>query len=75
MMEAFFDLGDRYASESGWEDFALTKICLFSMGLAAGMQVPDKYRKVALGAAAVGFAATYVPLMAKVFRIAAGTRH
>ena len=40
------------------------------MGLAAGTQVPDKYKKAAVGAAAGVFAVTYVPLMTKVFRIA-----
>ena len=69
-MNRLLDLGNRYAEESSWVDFALVKFCLFSMGLAAGTQVPDKYKKKAIGAAACVFAATYVPLMAKMFRIA-----
>jgi len=70
MFRAFLDLGDNYAKESSWKDFALTKFCLFSMGLIAGTQVPEKYKKPVIGAAASVFAITYVPLMAKVFRIA-----
>ena len=43
---------------------------LISMGLAVGIQVPDKHKKKAMGAAACVFASTYVPLMAKLFRVA-----
>ena len=70
MLKKLLDLGNRYAKESTWKDFALVKFCLFSMGLAAGTQVPDKHKKKAIEAAACVFAATYIPLMAKVFRIA-----
>ena len=70
IMRKLLDIGNRYAKESTWKDFALVKFCLFAMGLAAGTQVPDKYKKAAVGAAAGVFAVTYVPLMAKLFRIA-----
>ena len=69
-MRKLLNFGNRYARESSWKDFALVKFCLFAMGLAAGTQVPDKYKQAALGAAAGVFAVTYIPLMAKVFRIA-----
>ena len=69
-MRKLLDIGNRYAKESTWKDFALVKFCLFAMGLAAGTQVPDKYKKAAVGVAAGVFAVTYVPLMTKVFRIA-----
>lgn len=69
-MNKLLDLGNRYAKESSWRDFALVKFCLFAMGLIAGTQVPDKYKKPVIGTAAGVFALTYVPLMAKVFRIA-----
>ena len=59
-MRKLLEIGNRYAKESTWKDFAL----------AAGTQVPDKYKKAAVGAAAGVFAVTYVPLMTKVFRIA-----
>jgi hypothetical protein len=70
MLQKLLKLGDRYASESSWKDFALVKFCLFAMGLAAGTQVPEKYKKPVIGASAAVFTATYIPLMAKVFRIA-----
>ena len=84
-MDKLFDFGNRYARESTWKDFALVKFCLFSMGrkdfalvkfclfsmgLAAGTQIPEKHKKKAIGAAACVFAATYIPLMSKVFRLA-----
>ena len=69
-MKKYFEFGDRYAKESTWKDFALVKFCLFSMGLAAGTIVPEKHKKKAVGAAACVFAATYIPLMTKVFRLA-----
>jgi hypothetical protein len=69
-MNKLFDFGNRYAKESTWKDFALVKFCLFSMGLAAGTQISDKNKKKVIGAAACVFAATYIPLMTKVFRLA-----
>ena len=69
-MKKLLDIGDRYAKESTWKDFALVKFCLFSIGLAAGTQVPDKYKKKVIGAAACVFASTYISLMIKVFRVA-----
>ena len=70
MFKSLFSFGNRYASQSNWVDFALTKLCLFSMGLAAGAQVPEKRRKAVTAVAAAGFLAAYVPLMINVFRVA-----
>ena len=69
-MHKLLTLGNRYAQESTWKDFALVKFCLFSMGLLAGMHMPDKHKKNAAKAAIFAFSATYVLLMAKVLRIA-----
>ena len=68
-MYKLFDFGNRYARESTWKDFALVKLCLFSMGLAAGTRIAEEHKKKAIGAAACVFAATYIPLMKKVLRI------
>ena len=72
MFKKLLEFGDRYASRSNWTDFALTKFCLFSMGLAAGTQVPKKYKKAVLGVSAAVFAASYVPLMVRLARLAFG---
>lgn len=69
-MKWLLDLGNRYAKESTWKDFALVKLCLFSIGLAVGTLVAENHKKAVITIAIVLFAATYVPLMAKVVRVA-----
>ena len=69
-MKKLLELGNRYAAKSTWADFALTKFCLFSMGLAAGLFISDAHRRTALICAACVFAVTYAILMTKVIRIA-----
>lgn len=68
-MKWFWELGDRYARKSRWQDFALVKFCLFSMGILAGMQIQSRHKKAVGIAAGIVFLATYIPLMAKVFGI------
>ncbi|MBQ1382966.1 MAG: hypothetical protein IIY73_03560 [Solobacterium sp.] len=70
MFRKLLDFGNDYARKSTWKDFALVKLCLFSMGLAAGTAVPKKHRKKAIAASGAVFALTYIPLMYKVFRTA-----
>ena len=69
-MKKLLELGNRYAAESTWKDFALTKFCLFSMGLGIGVLLHEKHKKAALILSSVVFAVTYVFLMMKLFRIA-----
>lgn len=68
-MKMFFELGDRYAKESTWKDFALVKFCLFAMGLIIGSLLPKKARKPAIICGSSVFALTYIPLMTKVVKI------
>ena len=70
MIKKLLDLGNRYAEQSSWVDFALTKFCLFSMGLIAGTAVKEKYRKPVICASIAVFAASYIPLMRKLIGIA-----
>lgn len=70
MIKKLLDLGNRYAENSSWKDFALVKFCLFSMGLMAGMFVKKKYRLPVICASIAVFMATYIPLMKKLFTIA-----
>jgi len=69
-MKAFLELGNRYAAKSDWKDFALTKLCVCSIGVMIGSCIPAKNRKKAMAIVGGVFAATYVPLMKKVFSIA-----
>lgn len=74
-MKKLFELGNRYAKESDWKDFALVKFCLFSMGVIVGVNIPDKYKKAAAMTAFCVFLETYIPLIAKVFRIVRNGMH
>ena len=62
-MRKLFEYADRYAANSRWQDFALLKICVFSMGLLVGMAVPVGRKKTPALLAALTFAVTYVPLL------------
>ena len=69
-MRKLLELGNRYAANSSWVDFALVKFCLCSIGVMIGLNIPAKNRKYAVSAAGLVFAMTYFPLMKKVFAIA-----
>lgn len=62
-MRKLFECADRYAANSRWQDFALLKICLFSMGLLVGMTVPSGRKKTPVLLAMLAFVVTYIPLM------------
>ncbi len=42
------------------------------MGIAVGMHIPQKQKKVVFGLSVLGFLSTYIILMAKLVRIALG---
>ena len=60
-----FDRADRYAARSTWRDFALVKICLFSMGVLMGLLVPVRKKKWTALAAGLAFIPTYVILVCR----------
>ena len=68
-MKHLIELGNRYASESDWTDFALTKLCLCAIGVLIGINISEKDKKYAVPIAGGIFLATYIPLMTKVFKI------
>lgn len=68
-MKNLFELGNQYAKESDWKDFALTKLCLCAMGILIGTQVTPKYKKTVIYVSIGVFIVTYIPLMAKVYKI------
>lgn len=68
-MKNLFELGNQYAKESNWKDFALLKFCLCAMGIIIGTQVSQKHKKTVIRASAGVFIATYIPLMVKVYKI------
>lgn len=68
-MKNLFELGNQYAKESDWKDFALLKFCLCAMGIVIGTQVKPEYKKTVIRVSVGVFIATYIPLMAKVYKI------
>ncbi len=68
-MKKLFEAADRYVQESDWKIIAVLKFCLISLGVMLGMSIKKEYKKPAYLAAGSVFLATYVPLMAKLFRI------
>ena len=60
-----FTSADRYLRASDWKDIALIKLCLFAIGLLAGMQVRESDKKAVRAGAAALFVVTYIPLMSK----------
>lgn len=68
-MKQVFNYADQYIQESDWKTLAMLKFCLFSMGLLAGMKIPEKGKKKAGIIAALIFLVTYIPLMAKFIKI------
>ena len=60
-----FTSADRYLRASDWKDIALIKLCLFAIGLLAGMQVRDSDKKAVRAGAAALFVVTYIPFMSK----------
>ena len=65
VLKNLFCYADKYLQKSSWKDLALLKFCLFSIGILAGMQVPEKHKKRVGLLAFFVFLVSYVPLMKK----------
>lgn len=74
-MMKLLEYGNQYAKESDWKDFTLVKFCLCSMGIMIGTQVTPKHRKKVIALSAMVFLITYIPLMAKFFKIVFEKNH
>ena len=64
-MKKLTDAANRYLRACDWRDIAVLKICLCALGVLLGLAVPGRKKRPAAWAAALVFAAAYVPLMAK----------
>ena len=64
-----FEAANRYVETSDWKIIAVLKFCLISMGLMAGMQIRPEHRKPVFLGALSTFILTYIPLMARFFRV------
>ena len=68
-MNRLLESADRYLEQSSWRDIAVLKVCLLSLGLLAGMELPERWRRPARFLAAFAFTVTYRPLMTRYLRI------
>ena len=68
-MKKVFEAADRYVQTSDWKVIAVLKFCLISLGMMIGLLIgPERKKPVFLGALGV-FIASYIPLMAKFFKV------
>ncbi len=68
-MKKLFDAANRYIETSDWKTIAVLKFCLISLGVMIGMAIGKKSRRPVFFGALGVFAATYVPLMVKFFKV------
>ncbi|MGN0636983.1 MAG: permease of phosphate ABC transporter [Huintestinicola sp.] len=71
-MQKLFEYAEKYIEGSSWKDLALIKFCLCAMGIIIGANIAPKHKKAVTAAAAGVFVLTYIPLMAKFFKIVFG---
>ena len=71
-MKKLFDAANRYIETSDWKIFAVLKFCLISLGMMIGTAIDRKDRKPVFFGALGVFAATYVPLMVKFYKVFTG---
>ena len=64
-MKKYLDDGMKFFATCTWKDIGLLKLCLFSLGMVAGMTIPAKRRAIPCLVAAVAFVGSYIPLMAR----------
>ncbi|MBU5450511.1 permease of phosphate ABC transporter [Acetivibrio sp. MSJd-27] len=68
-MKKLFAIAKDYIRNMTLWDMSFLKFCLYALGMTVGLLVPKKYKKTALIGTSAVFTATYIPLMAKFFRI------
>ena len=68
-MKKLFDAANRYVETSDWKTIAVLKFCLISLGMMIGMSIKKEAKKPVFFGALGVFAASYVPLMVKFYRV------
>ena len=71
-MEKLFTAANHYIETSDWRIIAVLKFCLISLGMMIGMAVKPEHKKRVLAVALCVFIVTYIPLMAKFYRVFTG---
>ena len=70
-MKELLKCAQKYKDRMNLMDFALIKVCIFSMGVLIGVGVPKKCKKRVAISAGVAFAFTYAPIITKMLGIVA----
>lgn len=68
-MNKLFDYANEYIKQCQWQDLALLKFCLASIGVLIGVSLPRKVRVPVFALSIVVFINTYIPLMVKFVRV------
>ena len=68
-MKKLIAIGNEYIAQSDWKVIAVLKLCLISMGILIGVQIPRKHKKCVLTICLITFLVTYIPLMIKLLRL------
>ena len=68
-MNRLLDAANQFFRESDWKTMAVLKFCLISLGILIGVLLPQSIKSGVLVVCVFVFLVTYIPLMAKLFRI------
>ena len=68
-MDKIFEVADRYIKSSDWKLFSVLKFCLISLGIMIGMLVRPQNKRKVYGLTGITFLLTYIPLMARFFKM------
>ena len=71
-MKKLFTAANHYIETSDWKIIAVLKFCLISLGMMIGIAVKTEHKKPVLAVALCVFIVTYIPLMAKFYRVFTG---
>jgi hypothetical protein len=63
------DMGREYIRSMSIIEMGLLKLCLFSLGVIAGLLLPKKIYIISLISAAIVFVITIIPILIKLYKI------
>jgi len=66
-IKKFLNKSEDIAHDMEWKDFLLLKVCLISLGVMVGLNLPKQKKDKFFGFAAGVFFMTYIPLIVKFF--------
>ena len=64
-MKREFQAADAYNQSFHWQDMALLKVCLYSIGVLVGLSIPFRSKKLVGMISLLAVVLTYIPLIAR----------